>query len=390
MDDNSSLLGNTTSAGNIEHGPSPQQLWTSRFIGAVLFFIGFFGVCENILVLRIFYKTKQLRSPTNIFIMGLAISDLCMASLGNPLATTSALYGEWFAGEFMCYWEGFVVYFFGLAELYLLTAISVDRYIVIAKPLKSSIITKRFAVLSVLACFAFGALWAIFPFFGWGSYGLEASKVFCGLLWEDTGASITSYVITIFLFCFIFPMALMIYCYLQIYLTIRHMNKTMAFDKKSRIAKKNMKVERKMLKSCFIMCGVYWLCWTPYSVVSFMQTFGDPHAIPHIMALLPAAAAKSEVVWNPLIYVATNKQFRQAFYATLPCKGLQEKLVKREEEQEQSSKESDLDEKTVVTTQVNQVTSGAAPSASQTQIQTVSINVAAADMNETGPTNVDC
>lgn len=56
-------------------------------------------------------------------------------------------------------------------------------------------------------------------------------------------------------------------------------------------------------------------------------------------------AAKSEVVWNPIIYVATNKQFRQAFYKNLPCTGLRDMLVKREEVKEVSSKESDVSEK---------------------------------------------
>ncbi|XP_053393178.1 visual pigment-like receptor peropsin [Mercenaria mercenaria] len=298
------------------------------------------------MVLFTFYKSKQLRSPTNIFIIGLAISDLSMAALGNPLATTSGLNGSWFAGRFFCYWEGFVVYTFGLTEMYLLTAISMDRYVVIAKPLKSAMITKRVAVLGVVACFAFGVLWSIFPFFGWSSYGLEAAGIYCGLLWEDKSLSTTSYVVTISIFCFFLPFGTMIYCYYQIYMTIRNVNKNTVWDMKSRVARRNLKIERKMLKSCFLMCGVYWVCWSPYAVMSFWQSFGDPDTIPLVLTEIPAAAAKSQVVWNPIIYVATNKQFRKAFYASLPCVEWREKLIKREDVREPSSKESDFDDKT--------------------------------------------
>lgn len=35
------------------------------------------------------------------------------------------------------------------------------------------------------------------------------------------------------------------------------MNQTSAFDKESRVAKRNMEVQRKMLKSVCIMCGMY-------------------------------------------------------------------------------------------------------------------------------------
>ena len=195
--------------------------WAHQIAGLVLLFIGFFGFVENCLVLFTFYKSKQLRTATNIFIMGVSISDMCMVLLGNPLASTSALNGGWFAGTFMCYWEGFVVYTFGLASLYLLTAVSFDRYIVIAKPLKAAMISKRVAALSVAGCFMFGMLWSIPPFFGWGNYGLEAPGVFCGLLWETPSAANQSYIFTIFLACFVFPMFVMIFSYFNVYMTVR-------------------------------------------------------------------------------------------------------------------------------------------------------------------------
>lgn len=194
--------------------------WGHQIFGTILLFVGIFGFCENLMVLFTFYKSKQLRSPTNMFIIGLALSDLAMATLGNPLAMTSAMNGKWFAGDFFCYWEGFVVYTFGLSEMYLLTAISVDRYIVIAKPLKASMITKRVAVLGVVGCFAFGVLWSIFPFFGWSSYGLEAAGIYCGLLWDDKSVSNMTYVVAISIFCFFVPFGMMIYCYYQIYMTV--------------------------------------------------------------------------------------------------------------------------------------------------------------------------
>lgn len=82
----------------------------------------------------------------------------------------------------------------------------------------------------------------------------------------------------------------------------------------------------------------------PYTVVSFVSAFGDPTLISPLMATIPALVAKSAGLWNPLIYVATNKQFRYGFYAIIPCKGIKDSLVKKEEKQPESSQESDLDE----------------------------------------------
>ena len=91
-----------------------------------------------------------------------------------------------------------------------------------------------------------------------------------------------------------------------------------------------------------IIAVVYWVCWFPYAIVSFWQTFGDVADIPIVWSAVPAVAAKSQIVWNPVIYVATNKQFRTAFYDSLPCGGLREALVKREEVKEAESKVSEL------------------------------------------------
>lgn len=56
--------------------------------------------------------------------------------------------------------------------------------------------------------------------------------------------------------------------------------------------------------------GAFLLCWTPYALVSMWSAFGNPGDISPLAGTIPALIAKSSVVWNPLIYVLTNKQFR--------------------------------------------------------------------------------
>ena len=53
------------------------------------------------------------------------------------------------------------------------------------------------------------------------------------------------------------------------------------------------------------------MAWGPYSVVSLISAFGDESSVPPLAGTAPALFAKSQVVWNPLIYVLTNKNFRQ-------------------------------------------------------------------------------
>ncbi|KAH3872897.1 hypothetical protein DPMN_036120 [Dreissena polymorpha] len=76
-----------------------------------------------------------------------------MICLGTPLCSTSAINGVWFAGDAACVLVGFVVYLFGLFQLYLLLAVTVDRYIVITKPHLTPKITTKVACASVAGCF---------------------------------------------------------------------------------------------------------------------------------------------------------------------------------------------------------------------------------------------
>lgn len=194
--------------------------WGHQLVGLFLLCVFICGLFENSIIIYTFYKCKYLLSPTNILILGLAVSDFCMTVFGNPLATTSALHGKWFAGHFFCVWEGFVVYTCGLTELYLLVAISINRYVAMVKPLSASIFSKRLATFSVFACAGLGFLWSIPPFFGWSSYGLEAPGVFCGLHWEDQGISNLTYILAITIFCYFVPFGIMVYCYTKIYATV--------------------------------------------------------------------------------------------------------------------------------------------------------------------------
>ncbi|KAL3876907.1 hypothetical protein ACJMK2_034688 [Sinanodonta woodiana] len=87
-----------------------------------------------------------------------------------------------------------------------------------------------------------------------------------------------------------------------------------------------MATEKKMAKTILAMIGVYFVCWTPYAVVSFWAAFADVKKLPVWAQSAPALIAKSGTMWNPIVYVATNKQFRAAFVDAVPCRRLRERL----------------------------------------------------------------
>ncbi|KAK3089796.1 hypothetical protein FSP39_006604 [Pinctada imbricata] len=308
-------------------------------VGGVLATVFVCGTIANGCGLITFFKTKHLRSPTNTFIISLLVGDFCMCFFGIPMAMSSSFKTHWLWGTAGCNLEGFLVYFFGCANMYTLCAISMDRYVVIAMPLHSSKITHRVAKLSVLLCWTLGFFWAVVPFFGWSYYDLEAAHTSCAVVWESHDPVVVSYNITIFVFVFFIPVLVMMFAYVNVYLTIRNVARNNVWDMTSRIARKNLAIEKKMFKTILIMVGVFLFAWTPYAVVSFWAAFIGARGIPVAVQTVPAMAAKCSSVCDPFIYVVTNKQFRKAFYKIIPCAGLRQKLEEIEDREPEKSGE---------------------------------------------------
>nr|BDI63178.1 xenopsin 2 [Peronia verruculata] len=303
------------------------------------------GSFFNGLCLYVFAKNKRLRSPTNIFVMSLNLCDFLMCFVGTPFALSSAWAREWIWGDAICDVEGFIVYFLGMASMYILMAIAFDRYIAISKPLLGTKITKTVALVSCSGCYFLGFLWAILPAFGWNEYQLEGAGISCSVVWESSDPVYMSYIFTIFVFCLIIPLGVMFYSYWGVLGTLRGLNKNSVWDMNSRVAKKNLAIERKMLKTAVLIVASFLGCWMPYAVVSFVAAFFGHTLIPPLLATVPPVIAKCQGLIDPIVYVATNKQMRTAIYEILPCESLRSSLLKGEEEpvEEADSEESDVE-----------------------------------------------
>ncbi|CAG5126966.1 unnamed protein product, partial [Candidula unifasciata] len=267
----------------------------------------------------------------------------------TPPAMLSAWSRRWLWGDAMCDVEGFIVYFLGLSSMYILMAIALDRYIAISKPLLGTKITKTVAAASCGLCYFLGFLWAVFPAFGWNEYDLEGAGISCSVIWETDDPLYTSYIYVIFIFCLVVPLAVMFYSYWGVLSTLRNLNKNSVWDMNSRVARKNLAIERKMLKTAVLIVLSFLGCWMPYTVVSFIAAFFGSHLIPPILATIPPVIAKFTCTRSRYLIVLFSLAglFDPIIYM-IPCEGLKKSLLKEREEpvEEQESEESDVEEGT--------------------------------------------
>ncbi|XP_075617938.1 pinopsin-like [Balearica regulorum gibbericeps] len=77
--------------------------------------------------------------------------------------------------------------------------------------------------------------------------------------------------------------------------------------------------EQRILIMVAVMVICFLLCWLPYATVALIATFGKPGLITPAASVIPSILAKSSTVYNPIIYIFLNKQFYRCFLALLRC-----------------------------------------------------------------------
>lgn len=87
---------------------------TGHLVVAVcLGFIGSLGFLNNLVVLVLFCRYKLLRSPINLLLINISLSDMLVCVLGTPFSFAASTQGRWLIGARGCVWYGFANTLFG-------------------------------------------------------------------------------------------------------------------------------------------------------------------------------------------------------------------------------------------------------------------------------------
>lgn len=287
--------------------------------------IGALGVTGNALVMFAFYSNKKLRNLPNYFIMNLAVSDFLMAFTQSPIFFINSLYKEWVFGETGCKMYAFCGALFGIASMVNLLAISIDRYLVITKPLRSvNWSSKRRTALAILLVWAYSLAWSLAPLLGWSSYIPEGLMTSC--TWDYVTYSVSNRSYTMMLCCFVFfiPLAIIFYCYLHMFWAIRKTSREVErlgtqVRKCTLIQQKSIRSEWKLAKIAFVVIVVYVLSWSPYACVTLISWAGYSNILSPYSKAVPAIIAKASTIYNPFIYAIIHNKYRTTLSEKVPC-----------------------------------------------------------------------
>ncbi|XP_013875620.1 melanopsin-A [Austrofundulus limnaeus] len=302
-------------------------------IGSVILAIGITGMIGNFLVIYAFSRSRSLRTPANMFIINLAITDLLMCITQSPIFFTTSMHKRWIFGEKGCELYAFCGALFGICSMITLTVIAIDRYVVITRPLTSiGVLSRKRALLILMAVWVYSLGWSLPPFFGWSAYVPEGLLTSCTWDYMTFTPSVRAYTMLLFIFVFFLPLFIIIYCYILIFRAIRITNQGVgkingsthshSSARDTGKAFHRLQNEWKMAKIALIVILLYVISWSPYSTVALTAFAGYADMLTPYMNSVPAVIAKASAIHNPIIYAITHPKYRIALARYIPCLGV--------------------------------------------------------------------
>ena len=271
------------------------------FLSALNIFLSVTAFLGNTLILVALHKETSLHPPSKLLYRNLAITDLCVGIIAEPLAVTyfaSVVKGRWD----ICYYAYWAVLYSSvilcMVSLSTLTAISVDRLFALLLGLRyRQVVTYR------RTCITVTGFWILSI--------VGASTLFLNrriTSWFQYIAT-TLCLVTI------------IFAYAKIFVTLRHnqihVQNHVAQGQPSQAIPLNIARYRKAVYSALWVQGTLGICYLPYNIAVFLTSRrGMPLSI-YLARNFTGSMVLLNSSLNPLLYCWKIREVRQAVKETL-------------------------------------------------------------------------
>ncbi|CAH7180987.1 rhodopsin [Phodopus roborovskii] len=289
--------------------------WQFSMLAAYMFLLIVLGFPINFLTLYVTVQHKKLRTPLNYILLNLAVADLFMVFGGFTTTLYTSLHGYFVFGPTGCNIEGFFATLGGEIALWSLVVLAIERYVVVCKPMSNFRFGENHAIMGVVFTWVMALACAAPPLVGWSRYIPEGMQCSCGVDYYTLKPEVNneSFVIYMFVVHFAIPMIIIFFCYGQLVFTVKE---AAAQQQESATTQK---AEKEVTRMVILMVVFFLICWVPYAGVALYIFTHQGSNFGPIFMTLPAFFAKSSSIYNPVIYIMMNKQFRNCMLTTLCC-----------------------------------------------------------------------
>uniref|UniRef100_A0A3B4U3I7 Rhodopsin n=1 Tax=Seriola dumerili TaxID=41447 RepID=A0A3B4U3I7_SERDU len=303
--------------------------WKYSLLAAYMLFLIITAFPINFLTLYVTVKHKKLRTPLNYVLLNLAVADLFMVIGGFTVTLYTALHGYFILGVTGCNIEGFFATLGGEIGLWSLVVLAIERYIVVCKPMTNFRFGEKHAIAGLgftwimcacqkaqtnTVCDSFdGNSWIIIMC-GY-RYIPEGMQCSCGIDYYTPKPEInnTSFVIYMFVLHFSIPLFIIFFCYSRLLCTVR------AAAAQQQESETTQRAEKEVTRMVIVMVISFLVCWVPYATVAWYIFANQGAEFGPVFMTAPAFFAKSAALYNPVIYILLNRQFRNCMITTVCC-----------------------------------------------------------------------
>uniref|UniRef100_A0A674PIF4 Rhodopsin n=1 Tax=Takifugu rubripes TaxID=31033 RepID=A0A674PIF4_TAKRU len=291
-----------------------------KILGLYMFFLICTGFPINFLTLLVTAQNKKLRQPLNFILVNLAVAGLIMVCFGFTVTIYSCMMGYFALGLVATGFEDCLFFSTGQVALWSLVVLAIERYIVVCKPMGSFKFTATHASVGCAFTWIMAGSCAVPPLVGWSRYIPEGIQVSCGPDYYTLapGYNNESYVMYMFSCHFCVPVFIIFFTYGSLVLTIK------AAAAQQQESESTQKAEREVTRMCILMVLGFLVAWTPYASFAAWIFFNKGAAFSAVSMAIPAFFSKSSALFNPIIYVVMNKQFRNCMLSTIGMGGMVE------------------------------------------------------------------
>ncbi|XP_076973694.1 G-protein coupled receptor 15 [Tamandua tetradactyla] len=283
--------------------------YTSVFLPIFYTAVFLIGVLGNLTLMVALHFKRGSRRLIDIFIINLATSDFIFLVTLPLWVDKEASLGLWRTGSFLCKCSSYMISVNMHCSVFLLTCMSVDRYLAIMCPSVSRKLRKRDCAYLVCACIWFISCLLGLPTLLSRELTLIDDKPYCAEM-RATSSSKLTWALVAIIFTFFAPLLSIVTCYCCI------IRKLCAHYQKSG---KHSKKLRKSIKIIFIVVAAFVFSWLPFNtfkllaIISGLQQefYFSPVTFQWGMEVSgPLAFANSCV--NPFIYYIFDSYIRRA------------------------------------------------------------------------------
>ncbi|XP_012688870.1 retinal G protein coupled receptor b [Clupea harengus] len=263
--------------------------------GTALLVEGLLGFFLNSIAALSFLLVREQRTPSNFLVFNLNIADL-MLNVNGLIAAYASYMRVWPFGQEGCINHGFEGLISIYAAITLIALISWDKYHYYCT--NQPLFWATSGTMCVMV-WVFAIFWASFPLpsFGWGEFDFEPMKTCCTLDYTKGDRNYITYMLTISVFYFVFPMMMMQSSYSTIY----------AYFKKTHKYRFNTTIPVRTLL----------LTWGPYVAMCMYACVENAKLVsPKLRMVLPVLA-KTSPIFNAILYSFGNEAYRGGIWRFL-------------------------------------------------------------------------